>query len=113
MEMRRVRPSLQPTVLLVLFLGVLATSRTHAETVRVVIEKFAYSPADAAAKVGDTIEWINDDLEAHSVTDAEGHVDLMLAPGTSARLVLERTGIMEYHCRFHRDMRGRLTVSSD
>ena len=41
----------------------------HAETFRVTIDKLDFSPKDIKATVGDTIEWINNDIFAHTAMD--------------------------------------------
>ena len=46
------------------------------------------SPAEASAKIGDTIEWINKDVFAHPATARNGDRDVTLP--------LEKTGC---HCR--------------
>ena len=46
------------------------------------------SPAEASAKIGDTIEWINKDVLAHLATARNGDWDVTLPP--------EKTGC---HCR--------------
>ena len=40
----------------------------HAATIQITMENLVISPADASAKVGDTIEWINKDIFAHTAT---------------------------------------------
>jgi len=51
----------------------------HADTIQVVIDKLVFSPAEIKAKVGDTIEWVNKDILAHTATvrgDWDARVDL-------------------------------------
>jgi plastocyanin len=47
------------------------------------------------AKVGDTIEWINKDIVAHTAT-LRGDWDLMALPGKTARLVVKKAGSFDY-----------------
>jgi plastocyanin len=84
----------------------------HSETIKITIEKFSYSPANAMAKVGDSIQWMNEDFEAHTVTDRRSQWDVLVTPHTSSSLVLKKPGIVDYHCRLHSNMRGRITVLS-
>jgi|SRR5262245_47944628 len=83
----------------------------RAETIQVTIDKLVFSPAEIRAKVGDTVEWINKDPLAHTAT-VRGDWDVMIAAGTSARLVLSKPGTFEYYCRFHPNMTGRITVTA-
>ena len=43
-----------------------------AATVQITMENLVISPAEALAKVGDTIEWINKDIFAHTATARDG-----------------------------------------
>lgn len=51
------------------------TTAGHADTIRIVIDKLVFSPADVTATVGDTIEWVNRDALAHTAT-VEGDWDV-------------------------------------
>ena len=47
----------------------LATSvSAHAATIEITMENMVIAPAEISAKVGDTIEWINKDILAHTAT---------------------------------------------
>jgi plastocyanin len=82
----------------------------RAETITVTIEKLVFSPTDIKAKVGDTIEWVNKDILAHTAT-VKGDWDVMIQPKKSASLVLKKAESVEYYCRFHPNMKGHITVS--
>jgi plastocyanin len=84
---------------------------THAETIQITMENLVISPADASAKVGDTIEWVNKDIFAHTATARNGDWDVTLPPKKSAVLVLKKAGTVEYYCRFHPNMKATLTVA--
>jgi len=60
-----------------------------AATIQVTIDQVAYAPVEIQAKVGDTIEWINKDIVAHTAT-VRGDWDVMVLPNKSARLVVEK-----------------------
>jgi plastocyanin len=83
----------------------------QAETLQVTIEKLAFSPADIHAKVGDTIEWVNQDILAHTAT-VKGVWDVMIPAKKSASLVVQKAESLEYYCRFYPNMKGRITVSA-
>ena len=40
----------------------------HAATIQIVMENLVVLPAEASAKVGDTVEWINKDVFVHTAT---------------------------------------------
>jgi len=87
-----------------------ATAPARADTITVTIDKLVFSPVDIKAKVGDTIEWVNKDAFAHTAT-VKGGWDVMIQPKKSASLVLKKAESVEYFCRFHPNMKGRITVS--
>jgi plastocyanin len=75
------------------------------------MENLAVSPVAASAKVGDTIEWINKDVVAHTATARNGDWDVTIAPKKSVNLVLKKAGTIDYYCRFHPNMKATLTVA--
>jgi plastocyanin len=84
----------------------------HAETIQVTIDNLVFSPEEFKAKAGDTIAWINKDIVAHTAT-ARGGFDVMVPANESASLVLTKAGIVEYFCRFHPTMKGRITITPE
>ena len=52
----------------------------HAATIQIVMENLVFSPAEVSAKVGDTIEWINKDVFAHTATARNGDFDVTMPP---------------------------------
>lgn len=100
----------RPLFLTMLLLAGTAVS-AHAATIRVTIEKLAFTPVEVNAKVGDTIEWINKDAFAHTATAKNGDWDVMIGPNKTARLVVKKAGATDYYCRFHPNMTGRVTVT--
>ncbi len=97
--------------LLVVLALALDVVSAQAEIIRVTIDKLVFSPAEISAKVGDTIEWVNKDIFAHTAT-VKGGWDVMISPKKSASMVVEKAESVEYYCRFHPNMKGRLTVSA-
>jgi plastocyanin len=63
------------------------------------------------AKVGDTVEWINKDPYAHTATARNGDWDVMIGPKKTARLVLKKPGTVDYYCKFHPNMKGKLIIA--
>jgi len=84
----------------------------YCETIQVTIDKVEFSPAAIKAKVGDTIVWINKDILAHTAT-VRGDWDVMIPPKKTASLVLKKAGSIEYYCRFHPNMKGRISVTPE
>jgi plastocyanin len=81
----------------------------YAETIRINIENLEFSPSEAKATVGDTVEWINHDILAHTAT-APGAWDIVIAANSSERLILNQAGSVYYFCRFHPNMKGRIVI---
>lgn len=72
------------------FAVALGAAPARAETIAVTIEKMMFAPAGVTARPGDTIEWVNRDILAHTAT-------------------VEFKGIrsIDYYCWFHPNMKGR------
>ena len=83
----------------------------HAATIEISMENLVIAPAEATAKVGDTIEWINKDIFAHTATARNGDFDVTLPPKKTVTLVLKKAGTIDYYCRFHPNMKATLTVT--
>jgi plastocyanin len=89
----------------------LASVSAHAATIQIVMEKLGYGPAEAQAKVGDTIEWVNKDILAHTATATGGDWNLTIAPNKTEKLILQKSGTVDYYCKYHPNMKGRLIVA--
>jgi plastocyanin len=92
-----------------LMLGAIAVP-AHAATIRIVMENLVVSPAAVTAKVGDTIEWINKDIFAHTATARNGDFDVTMPPKKTVTSVLKKAGAVEYYCRFHPNMKAVFKV---
>lgn len=95
--------------ILAVVLGAMA-GPAAAETIRVKIDKLVFSPAEVSAKVGDTIEWVNDDILAHTAT-VKGDWDVMIPAKKTVSFVLKKPGDVAYYCRFHPNMKGRIAIA--
>jgi plastocyanin len=82
-----------------------------AETLRVTIAAASYAPREVVARVGDVIEWSNEDIVLHSATDRAKNFDLNILPKHSGRLTLKNPGQLSYYCRYHPNMTGQITVN--
>ena len=99
------------TLLIALALLSGATVPAQAATIQIVMENLVVSPAEATAKVGDTIEWINKDVFAHTATARNGDFDVTMPPKKTVTSVLNKAGTVEYYCRFHPNMKAVLTIA--
>jgi len=82
-----------------------------AATIEIVMENLVITPAEASARVGDTVQWINKDVLAHTATAGNGDFDVMLPPRKSATFIVKKAGTVDYYCRFHPNMKATLTVA--
>ena len=82
-----------------------------AATIQITMENLVISPAEASAKIGDTIEWINKDIFAHTATARNGDWDVTMPPKKTVTSVLNKAGTVEYYCRFHPNMKATLVVA--
>ena len=87
----------------------LASVSAHAATVQIVMDKMVFAPIETKAKVGDTIEWINKDILAHTAT-VNGEWSVVIAPKKTEKQVVQKAGAFDYYCKYHPNMKGRLLV---
>ena len=71
----------------------------------------AFSPTEISAEVGDTIEWVNKDAFAHTAT-VQGLWEVMLPVDKSGSITVDKAENIDYFCRFHPNMKGRITVTA-
>src|SRR3954454_10968484 len=112
------RPSV--TVLLVLVLvtllvpaqvGVVRAQDSGTFDVQVV--DFAFQPANLAIPVGSTVTWTNTGQRPHTITAEDGSFDSgRLDPGEQFSHTFTEPGTYSYHCGFHPEMIGTITVAA-
>jgi plastocyanin len=102
-------PVTAASVMAVLLFGAIAVP-AHAATIQITIEKMEFAPAEVSAKVGDTIEWINKDVLAHTATARNGDFDVTTPPKKTVTSVLKKAGTVEYYCRYHPNMKAVLRI---
>src|SRR3954452_20131234 len=93
-------------VMFACFLGALVPAQ--AATIQITMENLVVAPAEASAKVGDTVELINKDVFAHTATARNGDFDVAMPPKKTVTFVLKKAGAIEYYCRFHPNMKALL-----
>ena len=90
---------------------VVTTGVARADTIQVKMEKLGFVPPEITAHVGDTIEWVNSDFVAHTATARDGSWDVLIPVYAKKTVVLKTEGTVEYYCKFHPNMTGRILVS--
>jgi plastocyanin len=61
-------------------------------------------------RVGDTVQWDNSDIAAHTATSKEGGFDVKVVPSRKGSVLVKRSGNFGYICRYHPNMKGQLIV---
>ena len=88
-----------------------STQATPAPTLVVHVRDFQYVPKDPVVHVGDTIQFINDDETAHTVTaDDKSYDSGYLAKGQTWSKTYLVAGAYPYFCAYHAFMRASVTV---
>lgn len=79
----------------------------------VIIKQMHFDPQQLTVKPGDTVQWKNEDIFAHTVTADNGSFDSgLINPGSSWQKVVEHEGTIGYHCRPHPNMAAELIVQA-
>jgi plastocyanin len=81
-----------------------------AATVEVTIEKMHFMPAEITVQAGDTVKWTNKDFVGHSATATDKSFDIVVPASGSGTLVVKAPGTVDYYCRFHPMMKGKITA---
>ena len=77
----------------------------------VTIADRAFSPADIAVAVGGTVDWVNRDDRAHTVTADDGSFgSASLGPGATFSETFATAGSFAYLCAIHPEMQGTIRV---
>jgi plastocyanin len=84
----------------------LAAGKAH----QVAIEGMKFVPERIEVAPGDTITWTNRDLVPHTVTAGKSVESGSIPPNGTWRYVVREKGEIDYICRFHPLMRGKIVV---
>jgi plastocyanin len=84
----------------------------HAAILQLVIENMAFSNVTASAQVGDVVEWSNRDIVPHTVTARDGSFDIVVLPGKTGSIALQKVGTVAFYCRYHPSMTGVIGIRS-
>ena len=75
------------------------------------IAGFAYGPAKAEIKAGETVTWKNEDGVGHTITATDGAFDSgMLNQNERIDLMFDKEGTFAYYCKPHPYMTGTVTI---
>jgi plastocyanin len=89
----------------------LSLCSADAAVIEIKMAQVAFAPAQVSSHVGDTVEWMNEDIVAHTATARNGAWDVMVVPNSKGSVTLKSPGTIEYYCRLHPNMVGSITVS--
>ncbi len=105
-------PVLSAAALLALSLAMSPAAARAGEVMQIRISDLAFAPAEITVRVGDTVEWVNEDFLDHTATAQDGAFDVLIPAGKAARLTPTAAGTFAYFCRFHPDMTATLRVTA-
>lgn len=91
-----------------------ASAADSANTVDVLIQNYAFSPATLTIAPGTTVVWTNKDTAPHTVTVSSGPVKFSspdLQTGDSFTYTFTTAGTYDYYCAVHPDMTASVTVT--
>src|SRR5438309_1183223 len=104
------RPGRYRLAMAALLFGTMAVP-AHAATIQITMQDLVFAPAEVSARVGDTIEWINKDVLAHTATARNGDFDVTTPPKKTVTSVLKKAGSVEHYWRFHLNIKAVLTIA--
>ncbi|GLH79827.1 amicyanin [Bradyrhizobium sp. SSBR45G] len=104
------RASLSRAVRLAFTAAVLGATPLRAETIKVTIDNFTFTPADVTVKVGDTVTWTNHDDIPHTVVSAGKYRSKTLDTDDSFSFTFAASGDYKYFCSLHPHMTGMIKV---
>jgi plastocyanin len=82
-----------------------------AKTWTIAIAQMRFAAAPQGLRVGDTVQWVNQDIFLHSATASDHSFDVNIPVHGSGQLKLTRAGSFAYTCRYHPGMKGELVVA--
>lgn len=100
------------------FITILFLQPAHAEDKQrvhqVMIQKFKFVPDTLTIRKGDQVVWVNQDFAPHTATEKNDAWDTdRLNKNESFKIDFSAAGEIDYFCRFHPNMRGKIIVSAD
>jgi plastocyanin len=92
-----------------------SSSSAPSVTDKVMINNYAFTPANITVKAGATVTWMNMDSVSHIVTETDGKTGPASDPlpnGKSYSFTYKTAGTYKYNCSIHPDMIGTVTVTN-
>jgi plastocyanin len=77
----------------------------------VTLDQMKFGPLPATLHVGDTVEWVNNDIFLHSATAKDKSFDVELKPKAHLWTTFHQAGTFSFACRYHPGMTGTLVVA--
>jgi plastocyanin len=90
--------------------GLGGTASSAGDTHRVVMKAVDYEPRQITVRVGDTVEWTNGDIVAHTATANNRNWEVNVPPRRNGQMVMKMPGTFSYFCRYHPNMKGEIIV---
>lgn len=89
------------------------TSGSGGGAVQIHMKNIAFDPKSVTVKVGQKVEWVNDDTVDHDVvaTKGEDFKSKTFGKDGTYSYTVEKAGTIEYVCSLHPGMDGTLTVT--
>ena len=86
---------------------------TEPGTVQAAMAGTSFTPSTIQAKVGDVVEWTNNDSIGHTATldDDPGCTTATLGAGEKGALKFSAAGSYPFHCKIHSNMTGTIEVT--
>jgi plastocyanin len=84
-----------------------------AETTHIEIQDFCFTPTVAYVRAGDTVTFVNRDMEVHNlggVNDIFGNLHEEVAPNATLSFRFEDEGVFPFLCIIHPGMAGAIVV---
>jgi len=79
---------------------------------QVIMKGVRFQPAELSVHPGETVEFKNEDIFAHTVTADDGSFDSgLIQPGSSWKMTVQKAGTLAYHCTPHPNMKATLVAS--
>ena len=100
---------LVPAVVAGLLLTAIGTGAPAAEY-QIVVANMKFGSPPNSLRMGDVIVWRNDDIFRHTATARDASFDIDLPAKSQARTTIKRVGAVEFYCRFHPMMTGKLNI---
>ncbi len=93
--------------------SVAAQQKEGAQHHVVTMRQMHFEPAQLTLHEGDTVEWRNEDIFAHTATADDGSFDSgLIQPGSSWSMTFRGGKSAPYHCRPHPNMTAQLVLAA-